>query len=217
MLFNSNEIRPTHNVWSIDVQYWLLVHVTQVRHGLTSKSKSAISAGWNRQIKNVRRKMGPLRWSQAQKIMGNAGMRPLRRPEQIFTLQRLCSAFGGRARCGLLWAVETECNHHRGSVSNAIDAFKPSIEEETATVPRETRQSYHQAWQCSAICCKTGQDILGNVEIGGISPHAVLSRCCSFWLSWSQKVDRFMDRLKRYIVFLRWYPTIARKMEKSSG
>ena len=30
---------------------------------------------------------------------------------------------------------------------NAIDAFEPSIEGETAPVPRETRQSCHPAWQ----------------------------------------------------------------------
>ena len=50
----------------------------------------------------------------------------------------------GPARCAVLWAFETELNHHRGLVSNAIDAFDPSIEEETATVPRETRQSILQ-------------------------------------------------------------------------
>ena len=59
---------------------------------------------------------------------------------------------------GVLWAVKTESNHHRESVSNAIDAFESSIEGETATVPRDTRQSYHPAWQCLATCRKTGQD-----------------------------------------------------------
>ena len=33
----------------------------------------------------------------------------------------------------------------------------------------------------------------------------------------SQKMDRFMDRLKRRIVFSRWYQTIAGKLVKSSG
>ena len=32
----------------------------------------------------------------------------------------------GPGRCYLLWAVETERNHHYGTVSNAIDAFEPS-------------------------------------------------------------------------------------------
>ena len=32
-----------------------------------------------------------------------------------------------------------------------------------------------------------------------------------------KKIDWFMDRLKRRIVCSRWYPKIARKMEKSSG
>ena len=64
------------------------------------------------------------------------------------------------ARCGVLWAVKTEWNHHRGSVSSAIDAFELSIEDKTTTVPRETRQSYPPAWQCSATCHKTGQAYL---------------------------------------------------------
>ena len=86
------------------------------------------------------------------------------------------------ARCGVLWAVGTEWNHHRGSVSNAIDAFEPSIEGEMVTVPKETRQSYPPAWQCLATCRQTGQDILGNGEMGGFTPPAVRSRRCSFRL-----------------------------------
>ena len=39
--------------------------------------------------------------------------------------------FVGPAHCDILWAVKTEWNHHRRSVSKAIDAFEPSIEEET--------------------------------------------------------------------------------------
>ena len=66
------------------------------------------------------------------------------------------------------------------SVWNSIDAFKPSIKGETATVPRETRQSYPTECQCSAKCRKTGQKILGNAEIGGLTPPAVRSRFCSF-------------------------------------
>ena len=52
-------------------------------------------------------------------------MPPRRRSDWIFMVPRLCSA-------------ETEWNHHRRSVSSPIDAFKPSIEEETATVLRVT-------------------------------------------------------------------------------
>ena len=40
--------------------------------------------------------------------------------------------------------------------------------------------------------------------------------CCSivnFCLG-SQKMDRFVDRLKRRIVFSRWYPTCPRKLKK---
>ena len=117
----------------------------------------------------------------------------------------------------VLWTVKTEWNYHRGSVPNAIDAFESSIEDETATVPRETWQSYSPAWQCSATCRKTGQDILGNAELWGLTPSALLSRRCSFWLPFVS-IDgtrrgssafslwwrsRKMDRLKRPIVFSR--------------
>ena len=88
----------------------------------------------------------------------------------------------GPARFGVLWAVKTEWKHHWGSVSNAIDAFELSIKEEMVTVPRETRQSYPPTWQCSAMCRKSSQDILGNAEMGGLTPPAVLSRPCSFRL-----------------------------------
>ena len=42
--------------------------------------------------------------------------------------------------------------------------------------PSETiiRQSYPPAWQCSATCRKTVQDILGNPVMGGLTPLAVL-------------------------------------------
>ena len=43
------------------------------------------------------------------------------------------------------------------------------IEGETPTVPRETRQSYPPAWQCSTTYRKTGQDILGNAEMEGFT------------------------------------------------
>ena len=37
-------------------------------------------------------------------------------------------------RSVLLWTVKTDWNNHRRSVSNAIDAFEPSIERQTATI-----------------------------------------------------------------------------------
>ena len=47
---------------------------------------------------------------------------------------------------------------------------------------------------------------------------ACLTGSSAFPLLWrSQKMDRFVVRLKIHIVFSRWYRTIARKMEKSSG
>ena len=117
-------------------------------------------------------------------------------------------------------------------VSNATDAFEPSIEGEIAIVPRGTRQSYPLAWQCSATCSGTGQDILENAKMGGLTPPSVLPRRCSFRLPfvsingirpgssefpllWKiHKIDRFINRLKRRVVFSRWYPTIAKKIER---
>ena len=126
----------------------------------------------------------------------------------------------GPVGCGVLWVVKTEWKLHKGSVSNAIDSFEPSIEGETATIiPRRSRQSYSTAWQCSTICHHTGQDILGNAKMGGLTPPVVLSRRCStqllfvsidetrpgssvFPLLWrSQKMDLFVNHLKRHRFF----------------
>ena len=100
-----------------------------------------------------------------------------------------------------------------------------SIEEETAMVPRETRQSYFPAWQCSAACSKTGLDTLGNIKTGA----TVLSRLpfapidetrpgsSELSLSWrSQNIHQFVDRPKSRIVFSRWYSKISRNMKKNS-
>ena len=91
------------------------------------------------------------------------------------------------------------------------------------------------ACQRSGQCCKAGENLLGNAEMGGLTPPAVLSRryffrlpfvsidgtqpgSSAFPLLWkSQKMDRLMNRLKRRIVFSRWYSTIARKIEKCSS
>ena len=89
-------------------------------------------------------------------------MPPRRRPDRIFTVLRLCSAFGGTSsvRC----------------IMSCWNRVKPSQ---------------------------------------GIGIERNWS---AFPLLWkSQKLYRFVDRLKRRIVCSRWYPTIAIKMEKSSG
>ena len=132
------------------------------------------------------------------------------------------------ARRNVLWTVKTDWNNHRRSVSNAIDAFEPSIERQTAAIQRDTIKWF---WQCSTPCCESGQDILGNVEMGSPTLPAVFSRRCFLWLSlvsingtrpgwpaltvlWrSKKLDRFVDSLKRWPVFS--YAT--RKMGESSG
>ena len=78
-----------------------------------------------------------------------------------------------------------------------------------------------------------GQDIFENAEMGGLTPprrtlDTLLHPTTIYFDRWhtaclisistlmtSQKMDRFVGRLKRRIVFSRWYPTIARKIEKS--
>ena len=57
----------------------------------------------------------------------------------------------GPGRCYLLWAVETEQNHHWGTVSNAIDAFEPSTARKAATIRAEARKSDSAAWQTLGI------------------------------------------------------------------
>ena len=47
----------------------------------------------------------------------------------------------GTGRCYLLRAVETEQKKHWETVSNAIEAFKPSTARKTATIRAEVRKS----------------------------------------------------------------------------
>ena len=75
-------------------------------------------------------------------------------------------------RRSVLWTVKTDWNNHRRWVSNAIDAFEPSIERQTAAIQRETRDFA----ACSTPCCESGQDILGNVEMGSPIPPTIFSR-----------------------------------------
>ena len=65
-------------------------------------------------------------------------MLPRRWPNRIFTPQNHALYLVG-ARRSVLWTVKTDWNNHRRSVSNAIDAFEPSIERQTAAIQRETR------------------------------------------------------------------------------
>jgi len=109
----------------------------------------------------------------------------------------------------------------------AIDAFEQSIEGETATVLKETRQSYPPAWQCSATCHKTDQDVLRNAKTIGFTSPAILSRLYSIRLSfvsidgtrpgssaflllwWSQKMDlQFFQRGNRALPE-RWEKVVA--------
>ena len=48
--------------------------------------------------------------------------------------------FVGPDRCYLLWAIETEWNHHWGTVSNASDAFESNTARKTATIRAEAQK-----------------------------------------------------------------------------
>lgn len=80
----------------------------------------------------------------------------------------------GPAWCHILRATKTERNHYRRSVPNAINAFESCIEGETATIPKEARQSDPPARQCSTTRRGTGKKILKNTEMGSLAPPAIL-------------------------------------------
>jgi len=68
----------------------------------------------------------------------------------------------GSAGSSLLWAAQTERNHHGRSLSTTIDAFESSIEGKTAAIQAETWQSDFATWQRSATYCTTGENLFGN-------------------------------------------------------
>ena len=130
----------------------------------------------------------------------------------------------------VLSTVKTDWNNHRIGIERNWCVWAEHWKTNGRNITRDTIK-WFAAWQCSTPCCKSGQDIFGNVEIGSPTPPAVFSRRCSLWLSlvsingtrpgwpalpvlWrSKKLDRFVDSLKRWPVFS--YAT--RKMGESSG
>ena len=71
-----------------------------------------------------------------------------------------------RRWCYLLWAVETERNHHWETVSNAIDTFEPGTARKMATMRAEERKSDSTAWERSALRCQTRYNLPGNAQMG---------------------------------------------------
>jgi len=80
---------------------------------------------------------------------------------------------------------------------------------------------------------KIVKKIFGNVQMGCFTAPAVFSRHCSFWLLVPKDAARFvkspvhffrrnrklapkLDRLQRWVIFLRWNSKIAWEMGKSS-
>ena len=125
--------------------------------------------------------MGPLRWSQALKIMGNARTcLHVDGQTEYSRYQGHALHLVGPARFDVLWAIEIEWNHHRGRYRTPLMRLNRALKEKRPKYLCKTRQSYPQAWQCSVTCHKTGQDILGNAEMGGLTLPAVLYRRCSF-------------------------------------
>ena len=50
----------------------------------------------------------------------------------------------GSAGCSLIWAAQTDWNHHRRSLSTIIDAFEQSIEQKTAAIQADMTK-----WFCN--------------------------------------------------------------------
>ena len=134
------------------------------------------------------REMIPLRYSQAQKIMRNvrtcfqvAGQTGYSRC-QGYVLHLV-----GPTRCGVLWAVKTEWNYHRRPASYTIHVFELCIDWRRSghSNKRDTTELSSSMTMFGHISTyrKTGQDILGNAEMGGLTPPAILSRRCSFQLT----------------------------------
>ena len=141
----------------------------------------------------------------------------------------------GPARRTVLWTLETRRNHYRSPLSDATNAFESSVERKTPAILEKTPQSNTFAWQRSTTCCQGSENIPGNFEMGHPTPPAVLSWHRPFWFllipiddAWSgqtplsffrrgQKLDRFVDRVKRRTIFPTRNLEAARKMGKSCG
>ena len=111
-----------------------------------------------------------------------------------------------------------------------IDEFEPSIEEKTATIRAETRQSYFASmttpghmyqnewkptWKCSSGKCYL------NRRIHQTFLHPIITcydRCLMAWQSMNfiltkmQKMGWLVVSFKRRVVFPRWNSNAARKM-----
>jgi len=139
----------------------------------------------------------------------------------------------GLARRSVLWTVKTDWNNHRRS--NAIDAFESSIERQTAAIQWETRCV--SKWFCSMTMLDpilrkwsrhtwkrwNGKSYLTRRILQMLLPLTHLFRSMAHGLAdqhflWiSKKLDRFMDSLKRWLVFSTRDSYATRKMEESSG
>ena len=162
-------------------------------------------------------------------------MPPRRRLDRIFTVPRLCFAFGGTSS---MWCIMSCSNRVKPSQGIGIErnqwVWVEHWRRNDNSYKRDTTK-LSSSMTMFGYMSEISQDTLGNVEIGGLTPPTVVSKRCpfripfvlingirpgllAFPLLWrSLKIDRFADRLKRHIVFSRWYRTIGRKMKKSSG
>ena len=87
----------------------------------------------------------------------------------------------GPARRSVLWTVKTDWNNHRRSVSNAIDAFEPSIESGRNTT-RDTIKWFCSMTMLDPMLRKWSRHTWKRWN-GNSTPPAVFSRRCSLWLS----------------------------------
>ena len=109
-------------------------------------------------------------------------MPPRQRPDRVFTVPRLCSAFGGTSSVWCIMSYWNRVQPSRGIGTKCNWCVWAERWRRNSQSIKRDIQSYPPAWQCSATCRKTGQDILGNAEMRSLIPPAVLSRRCFFRL-----------------------------------
>ena len=135
----------------------------------------------------------------------------------------------GPARRSVLRTVKTDWNNHRRSVSNAIDAFEPSIERQTAAIQREMIKWFCSMTMLDSMLRKWSRHTWKHWNGKSYLTHHILQTLLPLtityfdqWHGWpalpvlwrSKKLDRFVDSLKRPVFSTR--DSCARKMGENS-
>ena len=137
----------------------------------------------------------------------------------------------GSAGCSLLWAAQTNWNHHGRLLSTTIDAFEPSIEEKNGSYTcRDTTKWFFNMTMLGHM--KNGSKptwkwlngkSYPNCCIHQTLPHPIIT-CSDWWhMAWlsstsilmkMSKMSPLIVSLKRLPVFPMWNSIAARKMGK---